>query len=415
MANFNTRGGAAAHTPAPASRSTPTLLRVDPSFVQSQTLDGRPFVAKDAEPYTQFWLSERERIVLAQFAGRRGAREFDATAGYLRMTGVADTAMERRRIATAVASMRGAGLLVPASQDSSRYGEAITADYIAHRPFPREIAAHITQAGSVGADSAVLDLAGGPGDLALALAQTSRRVSLMELSKAFLKAASRRAREQGLALTTVHDSCNRLVHHELPYDVVTVSQALHWLDDVAVCRGLCRLLLPDGSFFVVHAAMEVPDTHPLAHLLGYDSILGAHPRRPFADEVQPLLRRLQLLFEALDAPDVQRVDPLHGRSADGGSQRIAPAGVQLFSQTRPFGPGFARGFFTAQHIAVSGMKPEDFWADLQARCAAVPEAACSGIQHWAVLHFKRGATGIDVQALRERPVQAIGFEGPTGI
>ena len=42
-----------------------------PSFVQAQTLDGRPYVAKDTEPYTQFWLSERERLLLALFA-RRG-------------------------------------------------------------------------------------------------------------------------------------------------------------------------------------------------------------------------------------------------------------------------------------------------------------------------------------------------------
>jgi SAM-dependent methyltransferase len=268
----------------------------------------------------------------------------------------------------------------------------------------------------------VLDLAGGPGDLALALARASQHVALMELSRGFLQTATSRAREQGLAIEAVHDSANRLVHHEAAYDVVTVSQALHWLDDVAVCRGLCRLLLPDGSFFVVHGAMEVPDSHPLAHLLGWDSILGAHPRRPFADEVRPLLQRLALLFDALDAPDVQRTDPTHSRhganSGNGGNggngrnQRIAPASVALYRQPRPLGPGFARGFFTPAHIAVTGLTPDAFWRDVEARCAAVPAAACQGVQHWAVLHFQRGAGGGVPESLRDWPVQDIAFDGP---
>jgi SAM-dependent methyltransferase len=389
-------------------------LRAAPSFVQAQALDGRPFVAKDSEPYTQFWLSERERVLLAQFAGRHGARGDAAYAAYLRVTGKADSAAERQRAAKAVREMQAAGVLLAPADDSSRYSARIAADYMRHRPFPRAIAQHIINAGAVRAGSRVLDLAGGPGDLALALAQASQHVSLMELSRGFLQTAAARAHEQGLNLETVHDSANRLVHHEAAYDVVTVSQALHWLDDVAVCRGLCRLLLPDGSFFVVHGAMEVPDSHPLAHLLGWDSILGAHPRRPFADEVRPLLQRLALLFDALDAPEVQRTDPTHSRHTTGGeNQRIAPSGVTLYRQPRPLGPGFARGFFTPAHIAVTGLTPAAFWHDLEARCAAVPAAACLGVQHWAVLHFQRGASGGVPASLRDLPVQDIAFDGPT--
>jgi SAM-dependent methyltransferase len=373
-------------------------LRIDPSFVLAHTLDGRPYVAKDAEPYTQFWLSEREQALLAQFSGKRGATAEAAAAAYLRMKALADTGAERARINKAVRGMQAAGVLLAEGDDTSRYSASIADDYIANRPFPQALAQHIVERGQVQRASRVLDLAGGPGDLALALAQASDQVSLMELSRGFLKTAAKRAQAQGLAVTTIHDSCNRLVHHEGSYDVVTVSQALHWLDDVAVCRGLVRLLNAGGSFFVVHGAMQVPDTHPLAHLLGYDSILGAHPRRPFAEEVAPLLRRLSLLFEALDAPDVQR---------------IAPAGVALFRQQRPFGPGFARGFFTPQHIAVSGMAPDDFWRSLHARCAAQPDAACMGTQHWAVLHFQRGAHGLADTEWPYKPPLELAFNGPT--
>lgn len=404
------------------SKKTGPRLRIDPSFVLAHTLDGRPFVAKDAEPYTQFWLTDREHGLLAIFGGRRGATADEAAAAYVRLRGPGDDASassaDLRRIAKAVRDMQAAGVLIAVGEDTSRYSARIADDYIAHRPFPAPLARHIIERGAVQRGSHVLDLAGGPGDLALALARASDHVALMELSRGFLDTAARRARAQGLALHTVHDSCNRLLHHEgrdgNGYDVVTVSQALHWLDDVAVVRGLCRLLKAGGSFFVVHAQMEVADEHPLAHLLGYDSILGAQPRRPFVDNVQPLLRRLALLFEALDAPDIQRVDSGFASQARSAAERIAAADVALFRQQRPFGPGFARGFFTPQHIAVSGLSPEDFWRDVDARCAARPDADALGVQHWAVLHFQRGARGLADVDWAVRPALEIGFDGPAG-
>ena len=73
--------------------------------------------------------------------------------------------------------------------------------------------------------------------LALLLAAHSSQVTLMDWSRGFLQSARRRARALGRPLQTAHESCNRLVHDDGSYDVLTVCQALHWLDDVAVCRG----------------------------------------------------------------------------------------------------------------------------------------------------------------------------------
>jgi SAM-dependent methyltransferase len=252
--------------------------------------------------------------------------------------------------------MRAAGVLVATADDTSRYDASIVDDYLTYRPFPQQLAEHIIRAAPIGRESRVLDLAGGPGDLACRLAQASDHVSLMELSRGFVGAAKARAKRLGVGLTALHDSANRLVHSDETYDVVTVTQALHWLDDVMVCRGLCRVLRPGGSFFVVHGAMEVDAAHPLAFLFGKQSVLGAKPDRPFVDEVRPLLRRLGLLFEALDAPDVGRVD-LAQPSSSIAAARIAPAGVSLFRQRRPFGIGFARAFLTQRHIEVTGTRP----------------------------------------------------------
>ena len=382
-------------------------LQASPTFVQARSFDGRAYVAKDAEPYTQFWLSERERVLLALFGVRGGATEVEARAGWYGLSGKPRSAAEDRRLARAVAGMREAGVLMAGDEDTSRYDRRIVADYVAHRPFPQPVAAHIVGAAHIGKATRVLDLAGGPGDLALALARHSQQVSLMELSRGFLAAARLRAKSGGVALQTVHDSCNRLVYRDEPYDVITVAQALHWLDDVMVCRGVCRLLQPGGSFFVVHTAIELPDAHPLAYLFGHDSVLGRKQRQSFAAELQPLQRRLALLFDALDAPEVQRIDPTQARNP--AAQRIGSAGVTLFRQRRPFGPGYARGFLTPRHIAVTGQSTEAFWADLEARCAGRTAAEMAGTHHWAVLHFQRGAGG-DLPALDAIPVNEIGYE-----
>jgi 2-polyprenyl-3-methyl-5-hydroxy-6-metoxy-1,4-benzoquinol methylase len=398
-------------TKKPDSSKAPRLC-ASPNFLQALTFDGKPFIAKDSEPYTQYWLSERYRVLLAMFSARGGATATEAMEGYFRLTRIAKSDAEKKRVAKAIEDMRGAEVLVDAAADTSRYTARIVADYVAHRPFPREIADHVIAQAGIARHSRVLDLAGGPGDLSLMLAQTSDEVSLMELSSGFVKAATRRAKKLGVKLATLHESCNRLVYRDDSFNVITVSQALHWLDDVTVCRGVCRLLEPGGSFFVIHSAIELDDAHPLAYILGYDSILGKKKRQAFHAEITPLQRRLALLFDALDAPEVQRVDNTQRLEGDGAGpvQRIVPAGVSFFRQRRAFGLGYARGFLTPQHIEVSGQTEAAFWKDLEARCAAATPEQTLGTHQWAVLHFRRGGARVAKQKLAKLPVRDIGFE-----
>src|SRR5687768_5643121 len=48
-------------------------LRVSSPFVLAFSMDGRPYVAQETEPYIQYWLTDRHRLLLAMFSGRRGA------------------------------------------------------------------------------------------------------------------------------------------------------------------------------------------------------------------------------------------------------------------------------------------------------------------------------------------------------
>ena len=392
----------------------PQRLRVSPNFALTFTLDGRPYVAKDSEPYIQYWLTERERILLSMFAGRGGADADDAIDHYLRYTRALRNTATRARLRRVIADLCAGGVLIGARDDTSRYTAGIVASYVAHRPFPRELSDAIIAAAPVQPATRVLDLAGGPGDLALALARASRAVSLMDLSKGFVTAAARRARQQGLALNAIHDSCNRLLHRDEPYDVVTISQALHWLDDVMVCRGICRCLQAGGSFFVVLGAFEVDDQHPLAYILGDRSILGHRAKASFRTQAQALMKRLTLLFDALDAPDVQRVDLAQPASNGGGVplERITPAGACLYRQRRPMDAGFARAFLTEEHIAVTGQTPAAFWNDLESRCKAVAPESMVGSYDWTLLHFRRGGARLDPGHLESCAITPIGYSAP---
>lgn len=385
-------------------------MRASPNFSLTFDFDGRPYVAKETEPYPQYWLSERDRLLLTMFSSRRGATVEDAVEAYFRLTGAKRTTAERSKSVKAVEAMLAAGVIVSTQGDTSRYTSSIVEAYVAHRPFPSDIAARIVEDGAIAATSEVLDLAGGPGDLALALARVSKRVSMLELSRGFLRAACKRARAAGLALTPILDSCNRLVYRDERYDVVTISQALHWMDDLLVCRGLCRCLRVGGSFFVVQGAFDVDAAHPLSYLFGTRSILGHRPAQSFATQAHALSRRLSLLFEALDAPHVHRVDPAQQRADDGGAMpRIVPKRVTLYRQRRPMGLGFARAFLTPQHIEATGQSEPEFWRDVEARCAGRPDAQMLGTYHWALLHFRRDGEPGPASALRPRNTLDIPF------
>ena len=376
--------------PSPAAR-----LTASPNFALCLAGDGRAYVIGEVEPYPQYWLSERERLMFALFGRKGGVPVDEAAAAMLMLRPDVDAKAARARIARAIAGMVEAGVLVEPAGELSRYGKTMARDYLVHRPFPTGLVEHLRTAGGIGPDSRVLDLASGPGSLALALAAHTPHVSIMELSRGFVAEAKAEARRRQVPLSAINESCNRLVQLDEQFDVVTISQALHWLDDVAVCKGLYRTLAPGGSFFVVHAAIDLPDPHPLSPILGDRTPLGDKLPTPFAEQARALARRLELLFAALGAPDVERHDPTHLRP---GEAPIAGAGMAVFRQERPIGEGFARAFLSDRHIAGLGQDPAHFWQALSERCAAADAAELTGAMDWAVLHFRRGAAGVDWSA-----------------
>lgn len=383
-------------------------------FALAFSIEGAPYVIRECEPYDQYWLSEAERVLHSLFSAKGGRTVEQSLAEYARLTERPLTPSRRKSLEKAIAGMVQANVLLGPDDDVSRYDRKMAKDYLLYRPFPEEIVSHIVRAAPIVRDTRVLDLAGGPGDLAVQMAKHSDRVTLMELSGGFVRAASAKARNESVHLETLQESCNRLAHNSEPLDVVTVSQALHWLDDVAICRGLCKLLRQNGSFFVVVGGFDVPDAHPLAYLFGRKSILGHAPERSFAESLDALKRRLALLFEALHAPDVDRIDPLEG-SRSQQQTAIVPVETRLYRQSRPFGPGFARGFLSPRHIESSGVAAKEFWADIDRRCEGKGSAEIAGEFNWGLLHFRRcDSPPDDTRAVALRP-QDLPYLGPSEV
>lgn len=356
---------------------------------------------------SQFWINERYRILLSLFSVRQGLTAQQAVTRYYRLTQVSPSAAEDQRILKAIADMQASEVLISSHADTSRYDESMANYYLTYRPFPSALTVHMVKAAGIQSHTRILDLAGGPGDLAIQFAQVSDAVELMELSQGFLAAARARAEALGVKLETIHESCNRLHYHDAHYDVLTIAQAIHWLDDVLLCRGICRLLAPNGSFFVIQSTIEVDDKHPLSYLFGHNSILGAKTPQPFIEDVRPLWRRLSLLFDALDSPGVEHVDVKYAASSL--NQKIVPVDIALFEQVRPFDRGFAQGFLTPKHIQVTGLEPEVFWQDLTERCADASPEQLLGTHHWAVMQFQRGGVAMDFSEITKRQTQSIEF------
>ena len=386
-------------------------LRVSPGFSLSFTSDGRPYVAQDCEPYLQFWLSDLERTLWTLFTRRGGERVSTAVELYAKFTNKPVSPQLSRKLMKVISDMHDAGVLLVGRGETSRYDKTMAEDYLRYRPFPTELAQQIIRDGNIQRQSEVLDLAGGPGDLAIQLASTSDHVTLMELSRGFTQMASKRAAAAGLKLDLLQESCNRLIYSSEAYDVVTVSQALHWLDDVSICRALQKNLSADGHFFVIQAAFDLSEDHPLAYFFGRNSILGPAPEASFEERIEALQKRLSLMFAALHASASERVDTTGSHKSLHHLAQIWPAKASLYKQARPIGMGFARAFLSDAHIAPTGMSPKAFWQDLESRCEGVSERRLMGHMNWAVLHFSR-ATSAPASSSKAPKRQKLAYHGP---
>ena len=136
------------------------------------------------------------------------------------------------------------------NRDFGRHSE----DYAEYRPgFPASFYQRIDAIAHIGA-SRSLDLATGPGTIALELAELGSSVVGMDISAEQVTAAKRVSKERNLEdkVQFMVASAENTGLDTSSFDLVTAGQCWHWFDRVAAMQETQRVLRPGGVLAIAH-------------------------------------------------------------------------------------------------------------------------------------------------------------------
>ena len=119
-------------------------------------------------------------------------------------------------------------------------------------PYPESLVAGLKADADLGYDVQVLDLATGPGRLALALAPTLRTIVAVDVETEMLEEGKRVARRKGVAnVQWVHARAEDLTVAPGSLDLVTIGEAFHRLDQDVVLERIRQWLKPAACVAIV--------------------------------------------------------------------------------------------------------------------------------------------------------------------
>lgn len=175
-------------------------------------------------------------------------------------------------------------------------------DYVRYRlPYPRQVLDGFLDQARVGPGARLLDLACGPGRLALPIADRFAEVWAVDLEPDMVEAGRREAARLGIG--NVHWSVGRAEDFVAPpgrLDLITIGEAFHRLDRPRVTAMAYEWLKPGGGFVTLGPWIAEETAPPWRRILAgvvHDFIgeparrLGAPnatPDREFADQVQAI-------------------------------------------------------------------------------------------------------------------------------
>jgi len=344
-----------------------TRLTLSPNYAFMLDYRGRPFIEQQVEPVVQYWVTPTFRELLSRFVS--GNTVEGAIREVSRVRPLRDG--ERRGLLKEVTTAMQAGLLVPPDSDPSMYTQSMLKAYTSTRTIPADLVGDVIRHGKIGKKSHVLDVGAGPGLLSLPLARVAGSVTAMDISRAFLAEVRRRARKEGLPLTTFLDSGSRLRHREEKYDVVTMCQSLHWLDDIAAMRGAHHVLRPGGQVFVIYSSGKLAKRHPLLRAL------TGTQRDLFTDRTYsgPRYARYLRKLAAAAAPITSDTE-------------LRPVAVRAYRERRVFDLEFARGYFTPAHASDMDMSFDALWKRIEQEFKGARAEDLKGETAWTTAHFQ---------------------------
>jgi ubiquinone/menaquinone biosynthesis C-methylase UbiE len=99
--------------------------------------------------------------------------------------------------------------------------------------------------------AAIADIGAGLGHLALPLAERNFKVTALEPATAMLQRLNELTTERALPLTTVHGMAEAMPFAVRSFDLVIVSDAVHFLDSERAAQEVARVLAPKGAVALV--------------------------------------------------------------------------------------------------------------------------------------------------------------------
>jgi len=115
-------------------------------------------------------------------------------------------------------------------------------------------------AASLPAGSAILEVAPGPGFLAIELAKRGFSVTGLDISKSFVEIAGRNARDAGVTIAFRRGDVARMPFADNSFDfIVCVAAFKNFPDPVAALDEMHRVLRPGGSASIEDLRKEVTD------------------------------------------------------------------------------------------------------------------------------------------------------------
>ncbi len=119
-------------------------------------------------------------------------------------------------------------------------------------PYPESLVARLKADAGLGYDSQVLDLATGPGRLALALAPSLREIVAVDVEPEMLEEGRRVARREGVAnVQWVRARAEEVTIASGSLDLVTIGEAFHRLDQDVVLGRIRQWLKVGGCVAIV--------------------------------------------------------------------------------------------------------------------------------------------------------------------
>ena len=185
----------------------------------------------------------------------------------------------------------------------------------------RQLAGRI--ANIVPADGEILEVAPGPGFLAIELAKTNRfRVTGLDISKTFVDLARKNADELGVKVNFEHGNASNMPFPEKSFNFIVCRAAFkNFSEPVRAIKEMHRVLKPGGKGVIIDLRRDVPMPEIVSHVdkMGLSTMSGLFTKMAF---------RFSLLKRAYTASEFEEMlaqVPFHNSEI-----QLAPIGLEAW-------------------------------------------------------------------------------------